>query len=280
MMRACGKRLASAVTASISASPARTPPLQLEIVEAVAVMGGFRQADHRIGGQGHVMAQAEPVVPGIGFAAIGQGGLGPVADIEKIAQHLDRVALLALAEQGGDRNLQELAEQVEQGGFQSGDGMDGDSQVEGLQAAAAGIAVGEGLAAAFRMLLKAPTGWPTTRARASSRVWRIFSPPGTSPTPVWPALSFRMTTLRVKKGAWAPDRFSSIESWPATGTTSISVTLGEDWVAMVGTPGKGRGHRHRAPLRMIVWGGGGSGWARTGQSVLSSTRLISPTMNR
>ncbi len=37
-----------------------------------------------------------------------------------------------------------LAEQIEQRGFQAGDGVDGDAQVERLQSAAAGIAVGEG----------------------------------------------------------------------------------------------------------------------------------------
>ncbi|MNU01585.1 hypothetical protein D3C72_2450350 [compost metagenome] len=62
--------------------------------------------------------------------------------------------------------------------------------------------------------------------RASSMVWRIFSPPGTSPTPVLPALSRRMIRLRVKKGPCAPLRFMSMLSWPATGTTRSSVTTG------------------------------------------------------
>ncbi|MNV16140.1 hypothetical protein D3C71_1068940 [compost metagenome] len=57
-------------------------------------------------------------------------------------------------------------------------------------------------------------------------VWRIFSPPGTSPTPVLPALSRRMIRLRVKKGPCAPLRFMSMLSWPATGTTRSSVTTG------------------------------------------------------
>src|SRR5215212_5489904 len=52
------------------------------------------------------------------------------------------------------------------------------------------------------------------------------SPPGTSPMPVWPALSFRMTTLRVNSGPCAPLRLSSMLSSPATGTTSISMTTG------------------------------------------------------
>src|SRR5258707_9860426 len=62
--------------------------------------------------------------------------------------------------------------------------------------------------------------------RASSRVWRMRVPPGTSPTPVLPALSSRMTTLRVKNGPCAPLKLSSMLSWPATGTTIIAVTTG------------------------------------------------------
>src|SRR5579872_6303929 len=56
----------------------------------------------------------------------------------------------------------------------------------------------------------------------------MCSPPGTSPTPMCPALSRRMTMLRVKNGACAPERLSNMPSCPATGTTSISVTLGEE----------------------------------------------------
>ncbi len=52
------------------------------------------------------------------------------------------------------------------------------------------------------------------------------APPGTSPIPVFPAESFITTTLRMKNGAWAPARFSSMLSRPATGITRISVTDG------------------------------------------------------
>src|SRR3954447_13656385 len=67
---------------------------------------------------------------------------------------------------------------------------------------------------------------PTTSGCASNSVWRMRSPPGTSPTPVWPLLSVRRTTLRVKNGACAPLRFSSMLSCPATGTTRISRMIG------------------------------------------------------
>jgi hypothetical protein len=80
-----------------------------------------------------------------------------------------------------------------------------------------------------------PIDWPTTSERASSIVLRMLSPPGTSPTPVLPALSCRMTTLRVKNGPCAPLRFSSMLSRPATGTTRSSVTVGVafDWDGFV-----------------------------------------------
>ena len=63
-------------------------------------------------------------------------------------------------------------------------------------------------------------------ARASSSVWRIFSPPGTSPTPVRPALSVRISRLRVKNGPCAPLRLSSMLSRPATGITRSPVSEG------------------------------------------------------
>ena len=65
-----------------------------------------------------------------------------------------------------------------------------------------------------------------TKGRARSSVWRMASLPGTSATPVRPALSFRMTMLRVKNGPCAPARFSSMLSWPATGMTCICTTVG------------------------------------------------------
>src|SRR5687768_9887499 len=76
------------------------------------------------------------------------------------------------------------------------------------------------------------TDWPITRLCASSVVWRIFSPPGTSPTPVRPALSVRISRLRVKNGPCAPLRLSSIESRPATGITRIATMRGVDAAVM------------------------------------------------
>src|SRR5581483_6854860 len=61
-------------------------------------------------------------------------------------------------------------------------------------------------------------------------VCRIFSPPGTSPTPVCPALSRRITRFLVKNGPCAPLTLSSMLSRPATGMTAISETTGVVWV--------------------------------------------------
>jgi hypothetical protein len=91
-----------------------------------------------------------------------------------------------------------LAQQIEQRRFKRGDRVNRGAQID----------------------------WPTTNARASSSVLRIASPPGTSPMPVLPALSRSSTTLRVKNGPCAPERFISMLSRPATGTTRSSVTTG------------------------------------------------------
>ena len=71
-----------------------------------------------------------------------------------------------------------------------------------------------------------PSGLPTTSSLASVKVRRIFSPPGTSPMPVWPALSVRIRRLRVKNGPCAPDKLSSMPSRPATGTARSDLTTG------------------------------------------------------
>jgi len=109
-------------------------------------VGRFGQTHHRFGAHGLLVTDAEPVVIGVRFAAVGEAGFALVTDVKQIAEHLHLVALLAFAEQRRDRYVEVLAEQVEQGGFESGHRMYGDTQVERLQATAAGITLGEGLA--------------------------------------------------------------------------------------------------------------------------------------
>ncbi|MCY1214283.1 hypothetical protein D9M72_260920 [compost metagenome] len=79
--------------------------LELEIVEAIALVSGFGQAHHALGRHRHFIAQAEPRVVGIGLGAVIQRGALAVADIEEVTQHLHSVALLAFAEQRGHRHL-------------------------------------------------------------------------------------------------------------------------------------------------------------------------------
>jgi hypothetical protein len=117
--------------------------------------------------------------------------------------------------------------------------VDGDAQVKGLQAASAHIAIGKGGTRTVEDALYIADGLPHhQRARIVQRL-ADASPPGTSPTPVLPALSVRMTILRVKYGPCAPDRFSSMLSCPATGMTRMSVTRRA--LVLGGQRGKGGG---------------------------------------
>ncbi|KPY63971.1 hypothetical protein ALO94_201211 [Pseudomonas syringae pv. spinaceae] len=116
---------------------AQHPALEFEVLKAVTLLRGFGQTHHCFWGQRFFMAEAEPVVVSLGFAAIGQVGLALIADIKQVAEHLDLIALLTFTEQGGNRHVQVLTEQIKQRGLQCGDCVNGDAQVEGLQASAA-----------------------------------------------------------------------------------------------------------------------------------------------
>ena len=101
---------------------------------------------------------------------------------------------------------------------------------------------------------QSPIDPPSIKPRAASKVLRIFSPPGTSPAPVRPALSVRMTKLRVKNGPCAPLKLSSIPSRPATGMTRIWVTTGVPGVVGVWA-GLARGERGVVALDIVQVGG-------------------------
>jgi hypothetical protein len=73
-----------------------------------------------------------------------------------------------------------------------------DAQVKGLQAAAAGVAAFQGFLQPCSSCRCWPMERPISTCLLSSSAWRMPSPPGTSPTPVWPALSCTSTMLRVK----------------------------------------------------------------------------------
>jgi hypothetical protein len=122
-----------------------------------------------------------------------------------------------------------FAQQVEHGGFNGGDHVDGGAQVKGLQATARGVAVSKGAAHLVEDIFVGAEGFADNqRRRVFQSLADFFA--GDSPTPVLPALSVMITMLRVKNGACAPLRFISMLSCPATGITLTDVTTGvEDW---------------------------------------------------
>lgn len=104
--------------------------------------------------------------------------------------------------------------------------MNGDAQVEGLLAPPIGIASGKTLAYPVEQLLVMADGLADQQFAGLFEGRANPLAPGTSPTPVLPALSLTITILRVKNGPWAPLRLSSMLSCPATGTTCSRVMSG------------------------------------------------------
>jgi hypothetical protein len=105
-------------------------------VEAVAGVSGFGETDDGFGGEGILVAEAQPIVRRICVATLGETGAAGIAYIEQVAEDLDAGALLAVAEESGDRDAEKLPEKVEEGGFEGGDDVDGGAEVEGLRTAA------------------------------------------------------------------------------------------------------------------------------------------------
>ncbi len=122
---------------------AQDAALEFEVVKAVTFMRGFGQAHDGLGCHGFFVAQARPGVLGFRLTRIRQVRFGFVADKKQVPQHLDRIALLAFAEQGSDRHFQVLAQQIQKGRLYGRHGMDGGAQIKSLKAAAAGITVGK-----------------------------------------------------------------------------------------------------------------------------------------
>ena len=107
-------------------------------------MRRFGEPHHRRRRHRLLVAKATPVVTLLGGTIV-EFGLVAIADEEQIAEKLHRGALLAFAEQRGDRHAEKLPEQIEQRGFDRGERVNHDAQVKGLKAAAAAVAVGKGL---------------------------------------------------------------------------------------------------------------------------------------
>ena len=109
--------------------------LEFEVVKAVLVVRRLGQPHHRVRRQRLFVAQAIPVAGLIFLALVGERRLFTVADVEQVAEHLNAVALLSIAQQRGDVDLQMLAQQVEQRRLNAGDHVNGGAQIKGLAAA-------------------------------------------------------------------------------------------------------------------------------------------------
>ena len=146
------------------------------------------------------IAQPEPTAPPILRArAIIEICLPAVADKEQISEHRHARALLPSPSKRRNRNPAKLAQQIKQRRLNRRHRMDRHALIKGLLAAPRGIPIAEALAdriAESRCMQ--PISLPTTSGDVSSSTLRIFSPPGTSPTPLFPASSVSRTRLRVK----------------------------------------------------------------------------------
>ena len=146
VIRASGKRLGQRDDGLGLVGCGQHPALELEVAEPVAVAGGLGETDDCVRGERLFVPDLHPLVGVgslVGRGLVGEVGLGAVADEEQISQRLHAVALLPVAEKCGDRNLEMLAQQVQQRRLDSGHRVHGDAQVERLGAAAAGVAVGK-----------------------------------------------------------------------------------------------------------------------------------------
>lgn len=144
------------------------------------------------------MADPVPVHAGVGFADVLQVRAVGVTEVEQVAEDPYGVTLLPVAEQSRHGYVQVLPEEVEQRRLDGRDGVDGGPQVEGLGAASAGVPVGEPDPDLPQDALVVTHLGPDDQRPGVPQGQVIFSPPGTSPSPVRPSESVRTTTLRVK----------------------------------------------------------------------------------
>ncbi|CAH0204535.1 hypothetical protein SRABI106_01607 [Rahnella aquatilis] len=96
---------------------------EFEIFEAIAILRRFGQPHHRLTVHRFLMTQVIPVVMAAFPFLIRQIGFLPVTDIKQITEHRDFVALFARPEQFTHRHAEEFAHQIQQRGFQCGDGV-------------------------------------------------------------------------------------------------------------------------------------------------------------
>ena len=116
--------------------------LELEVLKAVLFVGGLGQRHDGLRGQRLLVAHTVPVAVGIRLRLVLQIGLVAVAHIEQVGEEPHPLPLDAVPHQGGGRNVQQLAHQVQQRGLDGGDHMHAGAQVKGLQTALVVLDVG------------------------------------------------------------------------------------------------------------------------------------------
>ena len=95
------------------------PALQLEVPETVLFVKDLGFFHHLFMGEDFSPAVPEPGIRAVGFIQVGQVRFILVGHIEQIAQHFHLVPLLAFRQQFAHGNAQILAQQIQQGTFQS-----------------------------------------------------------------------------------------------------------------------------------------------------------------
>ena len=114
------------------------------------------------------MAQAQPVVAGIGFTPVRQVCALTIGDIKKIAQHCHLVALLPLTQQGCNGHVQVLPQQVQQRALNGGNGMYGHPQVKSLKTTTAAVTVCKSHAQSVQYIV------PTTQSLSQHQRRGVF----------------------------------------------------------------------------------------------------------
>src|SRR5690606_12656489 len=106
LWKACGER-----RDRLGLLPRRkNPALQLEVAEPVALEGRFRLAHDGVRVEGGVVSNLRPGIRSRIIGGVGQVGPAGVADEEEVAECVDLIALLSVAEKRGNRNTEVLAQ--------------------------------------------------------------------------------------------------------------------------------------------------------------------------
>ena len=171
--------------------------LQLEVVEAVARVRGLGQPHDRLGRQRLLVAQAQPVVAAVGVARVRQVGLRR-GRRRRTGSRASRPASRcwpspSSAATGTPRCWPSRSSSADSIAVTAWIVVRR-SKVCRPRPPASRSANCVRTSLQHRLHARRSAG-RRRAARASSSVWRIFSPPGTSPTPVWPALSVRISEV-------------------------------------------------------------------------------------